>query len=192
MAPAWSSGLFSVHHPGGWNVNFFVFHSEPIQKQYGTIPGQENMSGNWNSPPKPTNYENMRKPRKTTGNLMSDRIFDFKYSNFPCWRMCAVSRGVRGCPSYMVRSTLLLFSGLPFRGRVIWPSGGVQHFSMELSSWAWFLRSISNCSYLYIPNLRFSNSSKNKHISNIIFTYSQIRIRAAPREKLMTLRSKNH
>ena len=127
------------------------------------------MSGNWNSPPKPTKYEKMRKPRKTTGNLMSDRIFDFKYSNFPCWRMCAVSRGVHGCSFYMVRSTLLLFSGLPFRGRVIWPSGGVQHFSMELSSWAWFLSSILNCSYLYIPNLRFSNSSKNKHISNIIF-----------------------
>ena len=37
---------------------------------------------------------------KRAENFRIHRFFDFKYSNFPCWRMCA------GFPSHMVRSIL--------------------------------------------------------------------------------------
>ena len=107
--------------------------------------------------PGSSNFEDFWKMRKFSWNAFSGRFFAFKYSNFPCWRMCAVLRGVpRGLPTWCEALSVIVL----LRGSEAWKSR-FSNLDLQIPSSQSNFGLLRSCWPLKPSNLRFGNTQKN-------------------------------
>ena len=103
------------------------------------------------------NFQKFRNSWNFSWNAFSGRFFDFKYSNFPCWRMCAVLRGVpRGLPTWCEALSVIVL----LRGSEAWKSR-FSNLDLRIPSSLWNFGLLRSCWPLKLSNLRFGNTQKN-------------------------------